>query len=92
MIPQTPPYGSLQLLSLLRSLDLMLNCVRIGTIAGVERIVVAGQNGHVYFFEMPKPAAGAPAPSVRSHVPVVPVQIEKFGIIRTVFWVFLRDS
>lgn len=66
MIPELPPHGTPTLLAALRSLRLMLNCVRIGTIAGVPRIIVAGQNGHVYFFEMPKPSARASAPSVRS--------------------------
>lgn len=66
MIPELPANATPTLLAALHSLRLMLNCVRIGSIAGVPRIVVAGQNGHVYFFEMPQPAVGAPAPSVRS--------------------------
>ena len=65
LIPELPSPGVPSLLVVLQSLGHMLNCVRIGKIAGVPRIIVAGQNGTVYFFEMPQPAAGAPAPSVR---------------------------
>ena len=30
--------------------------------------------------------------SYRVHAAVVPVQIEKFPIVRTIFWVFTRDN
>eukprot|EP00892_Ulva_mutabilis_P010234 jgi/Ulvmu1/7583/UM038_0006.1 len=45
---------------------LMLNCIRFGSVAGVQRALVAGQNGGIYVFEIPpvptvgkKPPAGA---------------------------------
>lgn len=65
MIPELPAQGGYTLLETLQSLKLMLNCVRIGTVAGVQRVVIAGQNGHVYFFETPTPASGASTPAVR---------------------------
>jgi hypothetical protein len=63
-IADVVPSGSLYLLDVSTRFkvqdmcNMVLNCVRFGTIAGRERAVVGGKNGIVYFLELP---AGANA-------------------------------
>jgi hypothetical protein len=78
-VPDVFPNEMLTVLRAVNSLTLMLNCVRIGSISGMQRFVVAGQNGFIYFFELPKPRASGPAPTVRSpHHENFPFSLLKF--------------